>query len=552
MKLKFIRKLFFLLDVPIVLFVIIFIFFSGSVKADGFVMQPKPFSDRWDYSNEDNQQAFIKHDQGTQKMIISIGLSEVKKKGAVWLFPVPSRPDKVDIDVVSQLPIIGGEEISKRAKSRLDEISKYLYASQFNFYLFLNKRFSSSVESFGSYSGLQGKGFEVGVDDDVYVHQHLQKNGITSEVITSKNARALYEYLKNKGLNVKDKSLPVLEDNYIGKEYSFVVSWVNSGSGKNNKSNNQRGVFVSFPTEKIYYPLLPTSVYGEQKVPATIRVFGHTDPEMFKDIEPYSEVKYYDNNRYKKNSKPEIFYNNSSQNEKYTKITINAPSKKFTQDLWINTNTPAGVYLPLFIGNYPVVSFMILFLLITIISGLVAGLAFFKELRDNPKKILLLSLSNCFTIWGLIIATILVKTKSVKDKNKDEKLSKLFAQIIQKGYFPKKMLSMFLFIVFIPVLFFGFWVAFEGLVITISTEPWTDLFRLIPVFGVPALLFFLTWFFAKIKKEDEAIFKKLRSFGYSSWFLQPRDKMKIVFILSFWILFVVLSWLSVELLKIVV
>lgn len=101
-------------------------FISNSVFAGGMIIKPDPYSDRWDYSDENNQQTFINYDNCLQKMIISVGLEGENSKGVVWLFPVPSDPNKVAIDVVKSLLKLSGEKISGKARSNLDDTTKFL------------------------------------------------------------------------------------------------------------------------------------------------------------------------------------------------------------------------------------------------------------------------------------------------------------------------------------------------------------------------------------------------------------------------------------------
>jgi len=214
----------------LIAFLAISSFVPKSVLADGIMMRPDPYSDRWDYSNESNQQAFINYDKGLQKMIISVGFEGENSNGIVWLFPVPSDPNKVVIDVVKSLLQLSGEEISKKAKSNLDDVTKFLQMTQIYTIPFI---------SFYGNLGTIGKGldnslrapqdFVRNIKQDVVVYEHLEKEGITSEIITAKTANGLYDYLKSKGLKIESGSIPVL-DNYIGKEYSFVASWFNQPS----------------------------------------------------------------------------------------------------------------------------------------------------------------------------------------------------------------------------------------------------------------------------------------------------------------------------------
>lgn len=207
----------------------VFSFLPKSVLADGMIIKPDPYSDRWDYSDESNQQAFINYDNGLQKMIISVGFEDENSNGAVWLFPVPSEPNKVAIDVVKSLPRLSGEETSSKAKSNLDNITKFLQMTQLYpipFVLF-SRTFSTTETNVFKIAPGAAKGLGRDIEQDVVVYEHLEKEGITSEIITAKTANGLYDYLKNKGLKVESGSIPVL-DNYIGKEFSFVVSWISS------------------------------------------------------------------------------------------------------------------------------------------------------------------------------------------------------------------------------------------------------------------------------------------------------------------------------------
>lgn len=97
-------------------FSILFFVTPKLVLADGMVLTLDPYLDRWDYSGENNQQAFINHDNGLQKMIISIGLEGKNTKGAVWLFPIPANPNKIAIDVVKSIPNLRGVEVHTKAK----------------------------------------------------------------------------------------------------------------------------------------------------------------------------------------------------------------------------------------------------------------------------------------------------------------------------------------------------------------------------------------------------------------------------------------------------
>jgi len=610
-------------------FLAITFFIPKSVFADGMMMKPDPYSGRWDYSNESNQQAFINYDNGLQKMIISVGLEGENSEGVVWLFPIPADPNKVTIDVVKSLPQLSGEEISKKAKSNLDDTTEFLQRTQLYTIPFIS--FYEVLVTTGRVT--QGLGRNV--EQNVIVYEHLDKEGISSEIITAKTANGLYDYLKSKGLKIESGSIPVL-DNYIGKEYSFVASWISSPSQaivyeyetitnkvlKTNEellsdapqdavnmlingvekglpgireyfqknprdvkgyvdshpyaysivveylqknrpdlaykeiteqrlkpkpvqtNNNQKGVFVTFPTKDIYFPLLPTSVYGSKTVPATIRIIGHVSPKVFQDIKSYTKTEYYVDNHASFTDDLKNFYSGQNQNIKYTKIEINAPSKFLTDDLWINNRAPVKTYYSTFVAKHPMVSAIILFILSSILAGMLAGLIIFRDLRKKPVKLGFIGLSNFLTLLGLLITIVLVGTK-----NKNESVEPLLAEIKQKGYFWKRRVATILFFVAIPFLAFGLF-ALPSFIRKISDlrHSMSDfVISILIIYVLPISSLIISLIIKRVKIEDRNLFEQLKLAGYSSWLFQPKDKMKYIFVPVSSISFLIISWLLVKL-----
>jgi len=610
-------------------FLAITFFIPKSVFADGMMMKPDPYSGRWDYSNESNQQAFINYDNGLQKMIISVGLEGENSEGVVWLFPIPADPNKVTIDVVKSLPQLSGEEISKKAKSNLDDTTEFLQRTQLYTIPFIS--FYEVLVTTGRVT--QGLGRNV--EQNVIVYEHLDKEGISSEIITAKTANGLYDYLKSKGLKIESGSIPVL-DNYIGKEYSFVASWISSPSQaivyeyetitnkvlKTNEellsdapqdavnmlingvekglpgireyfqknprdvkgyvdshpyaysivveylqknrpdlaykeiteqrlkpkpvqtNNNQKGVFVTFPTKDIYFPLLPTSVYGSKTAPATIRIIGHVSPKVFQDIKSYTKTEYYVDNHASFTDDLKNFYSGQNQNIKYTKIEINAPSKFLTDDLWINNRAPVKTYYSTFVAKHPMVSAIILFILSSILAGMLAGLIIFRDLRKKPVKLGFIGLSNFLTLLGLLITIVLVGTK-----NKNESVEPLLAEIKQKGYFWKRRVATILFFVAIPFLAFGLF-ALPSFIRKISDlrHSMSDfVISILIIYVLPISSLIISLIIKRVKIEDRNLFEQLKLAGYSSWLFQPKDKMKYIFVPVFSISFLIISWLLVKL-----
>ena len=514
--------------------------------ADGIIIRPDPYSDRWDYLGESNQQAFINYEDGLEKMILSIGMEETSES-AVWIFPVPSEPNKVIIDVVTQFPRLSGEEISKKAKSNLFDIKKVLPATQIYTIPFISwwRRDTYKAPAEGMLGIPTGIGRTI--ETDVIVHEHLEKEGITTEIITAKTAQALYRYLQNKNLKAEEGSIPVL-DHYIGKEFTFVVSWISETNiATPGAQSKQRGVSVTFPAQKIYYPLLPTSVYGSEIVPTTIRIIGHRSPKIFKDIKNYTKTEYFIDNYASFGEGLKSFYDGPTKNVKYTKIEIKAPSKYLTDDLWIDSRAPLKAYYSSFVAQHVLFSGILLLILSSIITCVIAGWIIFRDLRskNGTLKLALVGLSNCLSIIGLAITTVLFKTKE-----KDESVTSLLNEIKQKGYVWKRRLAVILFFAALPFLGFGVVVLPSFIQQTIRYGLRSgDTMPVIIVYVIPLLVLIFALFIKRIKTEDKSLFIQLKSVGYSSWSFNPKDKMKFIFVPLFSVSFLIISWLIIKLVE---
>ncbi len=449
-----------------------FIFLTPlAIYADGMIItRTDPFENRWDFSAESSQRAFINYEKGRENMLISIGLSSALKD-SLWLFPIPAEPQKVEVDILAYLPEISGEDISKKANLHLDKAKRYSFNSQL-YPLFFNniqRPMASIGDSYGE-TGLSLWGsVPSAISNDVQVYQHIEKEGMTSEIVSAKTADGLYQYLKDKSLKIDQGSIPVL-DSYIGRDYSFIVSWINSESNIIG-TEIERGVFVSFPTDRLYFPLQPTSVYGEVSVPADIRVIGHVTPDFPESLEQYSSVGYYigdydartvDSENVKK------FYDGKTTNVSYTRISINAPSNQLTDDLWIKRSSSLQTKISTFIAKSFPVSFGIIFLLASLLASLLAGYIAWPDMRSKPRQLIALGIANCLSIIGLIIAVIFYRKEPVGTVD-----TKLVSELKQAGYVrinKSKIFFILLFSILFMFLSYGLYKIGSTLVIESSNQ----------------------------------------------------------------------------------
>jgi len=267
------------------IFTITFFILPLSVGADGGVIRPMPDGD-WAWVAENSQQAFINYEKDIEKLIIMV---DIKKENSdiAWIMPIPNKPEKIEVDIVSEPPIFFGDDVMSKAKINFFErLATSYYAG------LLGQIWTLPSVALFIFPGAQGgSNSEIVSGDLVSIGAHIEKAGMIAEVITAKNSRAIYDYFSQKGFYIKQGSITEL-NSYIEKDYSFVVSWITPGLNIE-ENNGQRGILITFPSSKIYYPLILTSAYGETKIPIVIRVLDHVKPEIFSEIKHYTKISYF-------------------------------------------------------------------------------------------------------------------------------------------------------------------------------------------------------------------------------------------------------------------
>ena len=394
--------------------ILITMFSVNSVLADGgFVIQDK---DMWRMFDEGQQYCAINYKDGVQNMILTVDTAEeLTGDRAVWIFPVPAKPDKVDINVIKGFPDFYGNDLEEEADHSLNEAYLLMSASQiypFPFFFVFFGVMSPSHLSTGRRL-LQGTKSDNG---GVTVHERIEKMGLTTELVSASNSDAFTDYLVSQDLALPGDFKAIL-DEYIGQDYAFVVSWIsdiaefkrvqatddNYYPGR--RPGNTVGVFISFPTEKMYYPLKPTSVYEEQVVPAVIYVMNHVKPGLYDEIKKYTTVDYFFAYSYSPVELSDFFFGQKKiTNLDYTKIKIEAPSRYLSQDLWIENEPPKKVIVYKSMVKNTFWWGLMIFILISCFSSLIAGMFLFKDDNPSPLKFFFFGLFNLLTLAGLWIA----------------------------------------------------------------------------------------------------------------------------------------------------
>lgn len=455
------------------LFLLLFLVLIPAVTADGVIWRP----DRWEPLEQNEQRAVIAYQDGLEKMIIAVDFRMAYDK-AVWIFPVPAKPQKVVIDVVTEFPSFRGRSMEGYIQQPIKRAGLGIV------YPFFIPTTTIPVEEF--YPRYYPFMAEI---SGVVVHEHLEKEGVTVELVTAESGDALYNYLLSKGLNVQKSAISIF-DGYIGREYSFVISWisgynvtgyvpsyctnhaqcsqacsancppytygccVNGNLGQCDTRRNKCfcqynsefctgcppcdyteeycdgytktckpyyfpysreyippyyprkrvGVFLTFPTDKVFYPLLPTSVYGSKSIPITIYLLGYFEPRVYPEIKSYAKTGYYIQD-YLSTSLEEFFGGTSVMNLPYTQLEMTVPSKYFVDDLWFE-KSPRTERIAFFVSHQTTASFIFV-IIASAIAGSVTGFIVYREI----KKFALIGLANILTVVGLSVVIMLTKTE---------------------------------------------------------------------------------------------------------------------------------------------
>ncbi|HII99827.1 MAG TPA: hypothetical protein HA272_11385 [Methanoregula sp.] len=389
---------------------------SQAVPSEGY---------EWNLQPEDQQLAAIHYEDGMENLLLSITMDDSLTGGqAVWIYPVPSAPEKVTIDVVKGYPVLKGRDVdldaSRAALSVSGWIMAYATAPPGLMYGYPCMFFLSGFGMAGS-PGTQGASWgmnhagdgPVTDPDAITIHSRIDRMGITSELVTAKTTAALHDYLRTKGMD-DPATMAAPLDGYIGEDYSFVITTISNVSEfkaeSGTTSTHILGSFARFPTDRIYFPLKPTSVYGSREVPVLLYVTGHVSPVLYEGIRTNTSTTYYTQPLYTPPSDLDAFFNSNQNAEPldYTKIRITTPSDTFSGDLWIDERPPLVFAVKKGILAFPWLWGILFFLALSLASALLAGALWSRNAPVPPRTLLVLGLMNCLTMIGFIAASRLL------------------------------------------------------------------------------------------------------------------------------------------------
>ena len=398
--------------IPALFFVLLFI--VPYAAADGMIFIED--HDMWHLQPEQNQVAAIHYENGMENMLISVSPgADFSGDRAVWIFPVPAAPQDVKVDILKEYPRLTGEDTERVFADAVARDTALSVA----FATFPLSVICGGALIFSAF--IFGMAGNISKSADIQVYDRVEKMGLTTEVVGAENADALNNFLVLRGMTPSAEGKEMLAS-YIGQDYTFIVTSISnvtefrSASAQEETYSyrysgisqvNMIGVFVRFPSDRIYFPLKPTAVYGSREVPVLLYVTGYVTPGLYDGIREETEVTYFREKWYRPTDELRSFFNGHEifEDLKYTKIRIDAPADRFTEDLWIDPSSPADMVVKDTYLSFPFLAAAIAYVIFSALASLFAGMVAFRRKAADCQTLLLHGLWNCLTIVMLAIRT---------------------------------------------------------------------------------------------------------------------------------------------------
>jgi hypothetical protein len=394
--------------------------FAIPSAGDGMVSVHFPDAfEKWGLAKEHTQFGLVNLENGLEQMIVAINVDAYElRRGdrAVWLFPVPSAPQNISIEMLPEVPNFQGERLSKMVEDSLGSDLLMVCSSQIYPLVFALPFLAGTGVT---YSLLP----KIGIgDNEVEVYEHIEKFGMTTEVIGVESSTLLDAYLQGKDLSLPAVASPAIET-YIGEDFSFVLSWISDTEqfvGNNTPHQGDDGglyyslgVWISFPSGKVFYPLRLTSVYGEDAPPMLLQVMGFVSQDLGVHSHNFhARMSCYVTKSTSVNEGLADFFNTRPpesgllvlNNVRFTEIMLTTSANGLSDDLWLDASPPARASLALFVIDHSWVLALLIFILSSMLASLLAGMICFRRRRPAKTKFALLGLFNFLTIIGVWLA----------------------------------------------------------------------------------------------------------------------------------------------------
>lgn len=351
-------------------------------------------------TSEHEQRATIAYKNGIEHLILAITLDLKDDEHGVWIFPVLGDANQIKLSLIDKYPQFTGHDLREKVAEKFNTLNLAITATQI--WPILAGSFTMAGTS------LVGTGSEA------------EAWGIHAEAVSADSLEELRVYLAGKGTNISINELDAFK-NYLNRKHTLIVAWINSKESvqkefaKFIKTGNRKErcpcIYVKFPTEKPFFPLIPTSTYGNEAIGIFVTVIGH-----WKSTKDVLYTSYYEQKTLDPNLPPDFVDAIGHSGVPYTVFgSWNITAEKLNADLWLEPAEVKGwVYakfwdgLPFWI--WPAIAVVLLVTLSYVCGGLM-GIWVLKSWKDGAK----LGLWNLLSIAAFTFAIKYSKeTESIK------------------------------------------------------------------------------------------------------------------------------------------
>lgn len=400
-------------------------------SADGMMQYHSSVYDEWNLSAEETQYGMINYINGEERFMLTIRIGSESLNDAdraVWMFALPADADAVDIGLMPAVTELDGEKISDLARRELCSNLLLGYGTQLYPIMML------PLLGAGDRSSLLMRD---GYSDEVEVSQHVEAYGFTSEVVSTMYADALDAYLQDRDLLLDEAAYSLMSE-YVGQGYSFVVSWI-SDMGQfldeavlqidrsTGEYYYELGLLSTFPTDRIYYPMRLTSIYGETVVPMMLQILGYVEPDDtafdYGKLDIAVERKVTEH-YYVPSGLSQFFASDGQTTDleymsdvEYTEVVIMVPSEQLEADLWMVPASSVTLDLQYWVRDNGFVAATLIIVGLSAATGVIAGALVFAHYRPVLWKFAVLGLANLLTIFGLWVVSSKLEVEKTMTKS---------------------------------------------------------------------------------------------------------------------------------------
>jgi hypothetical protein len=163
---------------------------------------------------------------------------------------------------------------------------------------------------------------------------------------------------------------------------------------------------VSFPADRIFFPMRPTAIYGQRRVPVDLLISGFVKPRLAGRLREGASISFLKGTLGFSEPKSAFLLGRPDEEAwEFTRIRLDAPADAFREDLWISPAEPVQLKLIRFLSATGWLWIAVLYAGFSALASLAAGTVVFKKDRPSARRLAAHGLWNCLTLMAFVIAT---------------------------------------------------------------------------------------------------------------------------------------------------